>query len=60
LGLAAALSRTAASLLYGVSPVDAPTFVAVPVFLLLIAVVACLVPARRAASLDPNRALRYE
>ena len=60
LALALALSRTAASLLYGVSPTDALTFVLVPVFLLLIALAACLVPARRAASLDPILALKYE
>ncbi len=60
LALAFALSRVAASLLYGVSPTDPLTFVAVPLLLLLIATVACLVPARRAASLDPLRALRYE
>ena len=60
LALSLALSRVAASLLYGVSPTDMPTFLAVPVLLLLIALVACLVPARRAASLDPIRALRYE
>ncbi len=58
LGLALALSRVAASLLYGVSPTDAPTFILVPAFLLLIALAACLAPARRAASLDPPRALR--
>jgi predicted permease len=60
LSLALVLSRTAASLLYGVSSTDATTFVAVPAFLLAIALVACAVPARRAASLDPNRALRCE
>jgi len=60
LGLALLLSRTAASFLYGVSPTDPITFIAVPALLLLIALVACLVPARRAASLDPLRALRYE
>lgn len=60
LGLALALSRVASSLLYGVSPRDTLTFVLVPAVLLLIALVACLVPARRAASLDPIRALRYE
>jgi ABC-type antimicrobial peptide transport system permease subunit len=60
LGLALALGRMAANLLYGVSPTDTPTFIVVPAFLLLVALVACLVPARRAASLDPNRALRYE
>jgi ABC-type antimicrobial peptide transport system permease subunit len=60
LALALALSRTAASLLYGVSPTDTLTFILVPVFLLLIALAACLVPARRAASLDPIQALKYE
>lgn len=60
LGLALALSRVAASLLYGVSPRDTLTFVLVPALLLFTALVACLVPAQRAASLDPIRALRYE
>jgi predicted permease len=62
IGLAAAmaLSRITASLLYGVSPTDALTFAAVPATLLTIAAVACLVPARRAARLDPIRALRCE
>jgi putative ABC transport system permease protein len=60
LGLALALSRTAASLLYGISPRDTLTFLAVPAILLLVALAACLIPARRAASLDPIRALRYE
>ena len=44
LSLAVVLSRTAASLLYGVSSTDAMTFVAVPAFLLTIALVACVVP----------------
>lgn len=60
LGVALALSRMAASLLYGVSPTDSLTFLAVPALLILIASVACLVPARRAATLDPIRALRCE
>jgi predicted permease len=60
LALALTLSRTASSLLYGVSPTDVLTFVAVPLLLGLIAAVACLVPARRAASIDPIRALRYD
>ncbi|MDP9222612.1 MAG: ABC transporter permease [Actinomycetota bacterium] len=59
-GLALALSRIAASLLYGVSPTDMLTFTLVPLLLLVIALAACLVPAQRASSLDPIRALRYE
>jgi predicted permease len=58
LAIALGLSRLAASLLYGVSATDAVTFTAVPAFLLSIAALACLVPARRAASLDPIKALR--
>ncbi len=60
LGVSLALSQTAASLLYGISPTDAVTFTAVPALLMLIVLAACLVPARRAATLDPLRALRYE
>ncbi len=58
--LAWVLTRFAASLLYGVSPKDAFTFVAVPAALALIAFVAVLVPARRASHIDPIHALRYE
>jgi predicted permease len=60
LGLALALGRVTASLLYGVSPTDNVTFALVPALLLSIALIACLVPAKRAASLDPLGALRYE
>jgi predicted permease len=54
------LSRLASSFLYGIQPHDALTFVAVPVFLAGIALIACWLPARRAASLDPVQALRTE
>jgi putative ABC transport system permease protein len=60
LGVALALSRVAASLLYGVSATDPATFIAVPALVLLIAVLASLIPARRAASLDPIRALKCD
>jgi len=60
LGLAAALplSRLLASLLFGVEPLDPITFAAVPVLLLLVSLLACLLPARRAGQLDPSAMLR--
>src|SRR5580658_103956 len=60
LALALAISRFAASLLYGVSATDPVTFIVVPALLLAVAVLAVLVPARRAAKTDPLAALRYE
>ena len=54
------LSRFASSFLYGIKPHDVATFVAVPVFLGAIALIACWLPARRAASVDPVQALRTE
>ncbi len=61
-GLVAALagSRAIASLLYGVSPRDPAVFAATACALLLIALVACWIPARRAASVDPLIALRAD
>jgi ABC-type lipoprotein release transport system permease subunit len=55
-----AVSRFAGSLRYGISATDPGTFIVVPVFLLGVAVLAVLVPARRAAQTDPLAALRYE
>jgi predicted permease len=62
LGLAAAwaVAKFATSILYGVPPHDSVTFTAVPVFLAAVAFLACWIPSRRAARVDPVRALRYE
>jgi predicted permease len=54
------LSKLASSFLYGIQPHDSLTFTVVPIFLAGVAVVACWLPARRAASIDPVQALRTE
>jgi ABC-type antimicrobial peptide transport system permease subunit len=62
LGLAAALvlTRLMASQLFGVTPHDPFTFVSVGLLLILVALLACYVPARRAVRVDPLIALRCE
>src|SRR5579864_42828 len=60
LAVAVIVEQWVKSFLYGVSPVDAVTYVAVVIVLLLVGVVAALVPARRAASIEPTQALRAE
>jgi predicted permease len=62
LGLLVALAVTQlmSSVLYGVSATDILTFILVPLLLATVALLACLIPARRAARVDPMVALRYE
>ena len=62
LGLAAsvALTRLISGLLFGVTPLDLPTFAGVSLLLFVVACLASYIPARRATRIDPMIALRYE
>ena len=54
------LTRVMSSLLFGVSPTDVTTFGVVAIGLLVVGLLACYMPARRATKVDPLVALRYE
>jgi putative ABC transport system permease protein len=62
LGLAAAiaLTRLLSGLLFGVAAVDVTTFSSISLFLVIVSLLACYLPARRAMRIDPLSALRYE
>jgi ABC-type antimicrobial peptide transport system permease subunit len=55
-----ALTRIMTSMLYETTPTDPLTFVAVAGGLMVVAILACYLPARRATKVDPLVALRYE
>ena len=60
IAIGSAVTRVLSDMLYGVSARDPLTFVGVPVLLLLVAFLACYIPARRATRIDPLSALRCE
>jgi putative ABC transport system permease protein len=60
LAISFVVARFIGSLLYQVRPIDPVTFIAVPAVLMLVALIASVVPARRAMQVDPITALRTE
>ena len=59
-GGALVLTRVMSSLLYGTSATDPLTFIGISLLIIVVALFACLIPARRATRVDPMLALRYE
>jgi ABC-type antimicrobial peptide transport system permease subunit len=60
IAMAALATQAMTNLLFGVTPMDRLAFSVGPLLLLGVALVACLIPARRAASIDPLIALRTD
>ena len=57
---AALAARRLQPLLFGIAPLDLPSFLTMPLLLLIVASLACVIPARRAASTDPVATLRAD
>jgi predicted permease len=55
-----AATRIVASYLFSITPIDPVTFISAPLLMLIVALLACFAPARRATKVDPLVALRYE